>query len=868
MHLLNPIPLSLLALLPLAYSAQVPFETKPSTSSTNLVDALSADPDFTSLLSLLQRARLIPTLNGLNGSTLFAPTNDAIKRHALSNSLWDLDQSPVHDNVQEKLRQQLFYHLLNYSIPALPQGDIHEVRTHKTLHFPRKPLDPPSRDPPPSPPWMPIPGGTLGGDPQRLRVAARDDGVWVGSNAFGDGGVHVVKGRSVASNGVLLGIDGVLEPPSDLATVVSGQSSLTYFHRIMNKDITKFLEDSPQITLFLPVDSAWDALHPIERQYLESEFATDDLTRILQMHAVMQEGVTWSESFTPGVNLTTIDGTELQILGSSEQTTVSGAGLVEPDIYASNGVLHTVSSLLIPEGSLQLTPEKFLLTLNCTKFVSMIHSVNLTSLINDTESKYTVLAPTDDVISLFGGEDLPEQGTEELKKVLQYHFIPGRWSLKKLKNGMLLETALEEQGLDGGRQVLDIEVTHSKDEADKEVRFGGAGTIGEHVEVNNTLIYFVSRPIMPPVDALQASLPSLNLSSFLAAVFSTALADTLKAAPRTTILVPHNSAFERLGMLVSDHLLAASSKSDLSHVILHHTIDGVQYAQSLRNVSDHSFPTLDGSDLRISNGTVNSSGGWPGMDAELELRNLLTETGVVHELSDILIPRSVELTVGKLAKAAKGTIMTTMLSKAGFDWVLNATAPPEGSPWADQGFDGAGWTLLCPPDDALKRLDLTTLYQDVDRLRAIVSQHLIPAVSKSGGASAGIMEVVNNNRPLSLANGASYTTLLSPESLYGDILIRDSEGSLVLGIKGARGTDGRGDWAKVLSWGRATTGNSVGGVIAIDRMLVPYSPPWWVEYGQPIGGGIIGTILIGLFFLGVRAVWNREIDATYEPIDS
>lgn len=183
---------------------------------------------------------------------------------------------------------------------------------------------------------------------------------------------------------------------------------------------------------------------------------------------------------THRVIVTTIDGTELQILGSSEQTTVSGASLVEPDIYASNGVLHTVSSLLIPEGFLQLTPEKFLLTLNCTKFVSLIHSVNLTSLINDTDSKYTVLAPADDVISLFGGEDLPEPGTEELKKVLQYHFIPGRWTPKKLQNGMLLETALEEQGLDGGRQVLDIEVTHNKDEEEKKIRFGGAGTIGEY----------------------------------------------------------------------------------------------------------------------------------------------------------------------------------------------------------------------------------------------------------------------------------------------------------------------------------------------------------------------------------------------------
>lgn len=388
------------------------------------------------------------------------------------------------------------------------------------------------------------------------------------------------------------------------------------------------------------------------------------------------------------------------------------------------------------------------------------------------------------------------------------------------------------------------------------------------VEVNNTLVYFISRPIVPPVDPLQAALPSLNLSYFLAAVFSTALADTIKTTPRTTVLIPENSAFERLGMLVSDHLLAASSKSDLSHVILHHVIDGVRYAQSLSNVSGHSFPTVDGSDVRISNGTVTASGGWPGMSSELKLRNLLTETGVVHELSDILIPRSVELTVGKLAKAAKSTTMTTMLNKAGFDWVLNGTAPPEGSPWADQGLDGAGWTLLCPPDDVLKQLNLTALYENVDRLRAIVSQHLIPTPADHKSARLGIMEVVNNNRPLSLANDATYTTLISPTSAYGDIVVRESGGILVLGIKGARGTDGNGDWAKIISWGRTTTGNNGGGVIAIDRMLVPYEAPWWVEYGEPVGGGIVGVLLIGLFFAGVRAVWKREIDATFEPIDT
>src|ERR1700733_5861651 len=86
--------------------------------------------------------------------------------------------------------------------------------------------------------------------------------------------------------------------------------------------------------------------------------------------------------------VTTIDGTSLEIVVSPEKTMVSNADLIKPDIYASNGVLHLVSSLLVPPGALQLTAEKYLLALNCTSFVSMLHSVNLTTFINDTDIEY------------------------------------------------------------------------------------------------------------------------------------------------------------------------------------------------------------------------------------------------------------------------------------------------------------------------------------------------------------------------------------------------------------------------------------------------------------------------------------------------
>ena len=164
---------------------------------------------------------------------------------------------------------------------------------------------------------------------------------------------------------------------------------------------------------------------------------------------------------------------------------VSSAELVQQDIYASNGVLHTISSLLIPLDALKITPEKYLLTFNCKSFVSMIHSVDLTSLINSTTDEYTILAPKDEVMKLFmgDGDSLPEKGTPELKRLLSYHFLPGKWKPEKLKDGMLIETVLEENGLNGARQVVDIAVSkEGGKQKERSIRFAGASILGDSSE--------------------------------------------------------------------------------------------------------------------------------------------------------------------------------------------------------------------------------------------------------------------------------------------------------------------------------------------------------------------------------------------------
>jgi solute carrier family 25 (mitochondrial carnitine/acylcarnitine transporter), member 20/29 len=255
------------------------------------------------------------------------------------------------------------------------------------------------------------------------------------------------------------------------------------------------------MTLFLPIDEAWNTLDPYERLYLESEFAADDLNKILNMHAVVEDRVKWSDSFeekgaTCELNMTlykarliiyldtSLDGTKLEIQSTPNGTTVGSANLVEKDIYAANGVLHLVSDLLIPPGALQITPEKYLLALNCTTFISLLRSVDLRHLVNSTEKHHTILAPSDDILSVLGEASLPEPGSDDLKRMLEYHFIPGKWTPKQLEDGQLLPTELKEEGLKGDRQVLPVDVGSGDPKKNQggSIRFGGAGVIGEPSE--------------------------------------------------------------------------------------------------------------------------------------------------------------------------------------------------------------------------------------------------------------------------------------------------------------------------------------------------------------------------------------------------
>lgn len=316
-------------------------------SSTNLVDLLSADGDLSLFIRLLQRARLIPTLNKLHNATLFAPTNDAVSSESwLMDMLPPLDSdgdydapkkqdndSDPHDNLNYRLRERLFYHMLNYTWTAPEQAAPSEegnkdyaspiASYETTLLFPTKHEDHgrPGHVPYPEPEDT-----LLGGEGQKLAVAVErktssnrfrtQDGpeqatIRIGVDELAQGGAAILPARGgIARNGRLVVIDAILRPPKSLAHQIrvregpkndesptSQQKKANYegprlsrLASLLTDEMWYNLTERQHLTLFAPRDEAFDVLDPLEWKYLTSGFAADDILQIAWNHETTFDG--------------------------------------------------------------------------------------------------------------------------------------------------------------------------------------------------------------------------------------------------------------------------------------------------------------------------------------------------------------------------------------------------------------------------------------------------------------------------------------------------------------------------------------------------------------------------------------------------
>ncbi|MCC5961427.1 MAG: fasciclin domain-containing protein [Rhodobacteraceae bacterium] len=101
--------------------------------------------------------------------------------------------------------------------------------------------------------------------------------------------------------------------------------------------------DGP-FTVFAPTDDAFAALPEGTVEALLDDIPT--LTAILTYHVV--PGAVMSGDLTDGMMAETVNGQSITI-GVGDTVTVDGATVIQADIEASNGVIHVIDSVILPE---------------------------------------------------------------------------------------------------------------------------------------------------------------------------------------------------------------------------------------------------------------------------------------------------------------------------------------------------------------------------------------------------------------------------------------------------------------------------------------------------------------------------------------
>ena len=122
-------------------------------------------------------------------------------------------------------------------------------------------------------------------------------------------------------------------------------------------DLVEFLQSEDPFTIFAPTDAAFAKIQSDVDELLKPE-NKDELTRILTYHVV--SGELMADDLEDGQELTTLEGSILEVTIEDGKVMIGGAKITTADIETSNGVIHVIDTVLIPEDQSKSLRKSFL----------------------------------------------------------------------------------------------------------------------------------------------------------------------------------------------------------------------------------------------------------------------------------------------------------------------------------------------------------------------------------------------------------------------------------------------------------------------------------------------------------------------------
>ncbi len=282
------------------HARAVPETTVEEEPDQTIVDIAVGDDRFSTLVTAVQTAGLVETLSSEGPFTLFAPTNDAFAA---------LPEGTVEALLQDRdaLTQVLTYHVVAGAVSA---NQVTGLSNAETIQ------------------GQPVVVGSSGG------VSIND--------------ANVIETDIRGSNGIIHVIDSVLIPPAnDIVEIAASAGSFsTLVTALQAAGLVETLQGEGPFTVFAPTDEAFAKLPDGTVSNLLADIPA--LTQILTYHVV--PGRVFSGDVVNLASAPTVQGQEISIeTGMGGVMLNDSATVSATDILATNGVIHVIDTVILPE---------------------------------------------------------------------------------------------------------------------------------------------------------------------------------------------------------------------------------------------------------------------------------------------------------------------------------------------------------------------------------------------------------------------------------------------------------------------------------------------------------------------------------------
>lgn len=297
-------------------------DNNSSNPDQTIAEIASGSDDLSTLVQALDRANLVETLNGNGNFTVFAPTNTAFSTFLQANGYANIDAVPI-----PALKELLLNHVVSGALTssALTTGYI------KTLGK-----------------------GSASASNTLSMYVNTSSGVAL-NGGISNGGATVTTPNIVASNGIIHIVNGVIGLPTVVNHAIANPEFSILVQALTRDDQPDFVgilsgNTNAPFTVFAPTNAAFGSLLTELSLTGLNDIPQATLEKTLKYHVVTGANVLAS-NLTDGMSVSTFSGDSFTINLNTPRITDANdrvSNIIVTDVQASNGVVHAISKVLLP----------------------------------------------------------------------------------------------------------------------------------------------------------------------------------------------------------------------------------------------------------------------------------------------------------------------------------------------------------------------------------------------------------------------------------------------------------------------------------------------------------------------------------------